>query len=110
MGAKKQTYEGGATRSELQERYDLIPSAAMRAMARRLALGAERHGARNWEQGGEEFVQATKNHLIKHLFLYLEGDKSDAHLDAIICNAAFLCHFRDKEEAGCSGNSSLPHP
>lgn len=95
----KATYEGGATRSALQERYDLIPSAAMRAMARRLALGAERHGERNWEKGGSDFVQATKNHLIKHLFLFLEGDTSDAHLDAIICNAAFLCHFKDKDAA-----------
>lgn len=110
MGAKKRTYEGGATRTELQERYDLVPHASIRAIARRLAVGVPIHGANNWKAGGKEFVEATRNHLAKHVALFLDGDTSDNHLDAIICNAAFLCHFRDKEGAGCSESSSLPHP
>ena len=94
----KESFEGGATRSVVRERYDLIPAAALSALARRLALGAEKHGANNWKGGGPEFVTATKNHLARHLALYLDGDTSDEHLDAIICNAAFLCHFRELEK------------
>lgn len=93
----KQSYEGGATRSPLKERYDLIPQSAMAALARRLALGAERHGENNWKGGGDAFRKATVCHLIKHLFDYLEhGNANDANTDAIICNAAFLCEFEER--------------
>ena len=91
---EKSTYENGTSRSALAERYDLIPKAAMDALARRLALGAAQHGENNWRGGGEEFRKATLNHLMRHLLDYIEnGNASDANTDAIICNAAFLAHF-----------------
>ena len=78
----------------MAERYDLIPAEAVTALARRLALGAKRHGANNWRRGGEGFRKATIGHLMKHLLDYQEnGNLSDANTDALICNAAFLCHF-----------------
>jgi hypothetical protein len=87
-------FEGGATRSRKPERRELIPSAAIDALARRLALGAERHGEGNWKLGGPDFRKATINHLIAHCFDYLEnGDEFEANTDAIICNAAFLCWY-----------------
>ena len=90
-------FEGGATRSVQTMRFDLIPSTALRALARRLALGAKKHGERNWEQGGEEFRKATISHLIAHLQEYMEhGDAIEANTDAIICNAAFLCFFESR--------------
>jgi hypothetical protein len=93
----KTTFEGGSTRSEMQERYDLIPKEAMDAIARRLALGAAKHGENNWRSGGPEFRKATINHLIRHLLNYKEsGNADDANTDAIICNAAFLCYFEAK--------------
>lgn len=89
----KQAFEGGSTRSEMKERYDLIPKVAIDGIARRLALGAEKHGERNWETGGQDFVRATKNHLFAHVLKYLaDGEQED--LDAIGCNYAFLAHFR----------------
>jgi hypothetical protein len=94
----KQTYEGGATRSVVEERYDLIPKEAIDALARRLAVGAVRHGENNWRRGGAEFRKATINHLMKHLLNYIEhGNEDDANTDAIICNAAFLCYFEAAE-------------
>jgi hypothetical protein len=78
----------------LNERYELIPKEALDALARRLALGAERHGENNWKKGGAEFKKATIRHLLKHIYDYLEqGNANDANTDAIICNAAFLCYF-----------------
>lgn len=90
----KATFEGGSTRSEMKLRFDLIPKEAIEALARRLTLGAERHGENNWKQGGAEFRKATLNHLMKHLLDYMEnGNRDDDNSDAIICNAAFLCYF-----------------
>lgn len=89
------SYEGGATRSPVSERYDLIPFAGMQACARRFAYGAVRHGDRNWESGGEEFAEATVNHLLKHAGKFSQYRKQD-DLDAIICNAMMLAHFKTK--------------
>jgi hypothetical protein len=85
-------FEGNATRSASDKRYDLISPHGMDAMARRLKLGADRHGERNWESGGERFRQASVSHLLGHICRYmLHPNQEDA--DAIICNAMFLCHF-----------------
>jgi hypothetical protein len=94
MMADQEVFEGGSTRSKLDERYDLIPKEAVDAMARRLALGAARHGENNWRKGGVAFRKASVNHLLRHLLDYIEnGNRNDANTDAIICNAAFLCYF-----------------
>ena len=57
-------------------------------------VGAAIHGDNNWRGGGSEFRKATINHLMKHLLDYIEhGNANDDNTAAIICNAAFLCHF-----------------
>lgn len=91
----KQAFEGGATRSELSLRYDLVPKPAIDGIARRLSLGAQKHGEHNWEAGGPEFVKATKNHLVAHVLSYI-ADGQPEDLDAIGANYAFLAHFRSK--------------
>jgi hypothetical protein len=99
---EKQTFEGTATRSKQSGRYDLISPAGIDAMARRLKLGAERHGERNWETGGEAFRQATVSHLMAHLVSYMENPNTD-DTDALICNAMFLCHFEKHRKDGKLG-------
>ena len=91
----KETFEGGATRSELAIRYDLVPRAAIEGIARRLTLGVEKHGETNWKGGGPAFVKATKNHLMKHVLLYLESGEPE-ELDAIGANYALLADFRER--------------
>lgn len=98
MSERKQTFEGGATRTEQPGRYDLIPNAALDAMARRLALGAAKHGEQNWRKGGPEFHKASISHAMKHLADYAEFLSQD-DLDGAICNLAFLCHFDSVETA-----------
>jgi hypothetical protein len=99
-----EVFEGGATRSAKAERRELIPKTAIDALARRLALGAARHGVNNWRQGGDEFRLATINHLLDHIFEYLEHGGSE-NTDAIICNAAFLCEYEAREaHLGVAGN------
>jgi hypothetical protein len=107
---EKAIFEDGSSRSVLKERYDLIPKVATDAIARRLALGAKTHGENNWRRGGVEFRKASINHLMRHLLDYIEhGNANDNNTDAIICNAAFLCHFEaNAPYAGCDPFNATP--
>jgi len=92
-------FGGGATRSSDadSERYDLIPPIATKREAIRMAQGARTHGERNWEQADpiRPFQDTCLNHLERHLVAYKLGDRTDDHLAAIRCNAAFLIHFEE---------------
>lgn len=92
ISAPQQVFEGGATRTPDPIRRELIPQSAITALGRRLALGATKHGRDNWRSGGPDFQQATINHLLSHLYDYMENGGSE-NVDAIITNAAFLCEF-----------------
>ncbi len=96
LSEKKSTFEGGSTRSKKLERYDLIPGEADEANARRFGLGKEKHGARNWQNGGVEFIAETISHLDGHVAsLKIHGpDHDDDDVGAILCNASMLAWFR----------------
>ncbi len=64
-GEEQQRFESGATRSKMDVRYDLIPSAALRRLARRYAVGADIHGDHNWKNGIP--ASAMVNHLLAHV-------------------------------------------
>ena len=86
-------FENGASRSHHAPHYELVPKSAVDRLVKRLELGAGIHGPHNWKGGGQQFIEQTRRHLTEHLLSYLEGDTSDDHLGAILCNAAFLAHF-----------------
>ena len=95
----------GATQSHVAERYDLLCPAAIRRLARRYALGAEKHSEFNYCLAGDDqkFQRARINHTIKHLMLYLErgnfdeDGKPDDNLGAAMWGMATTIHF----EEGC---------
>ena len=91
-------FENGASRSHHAPHYELLPKAAIDRLTARLELGAEIHGGNNWRNGGPNFVQQTKRHLVEHILCYINNDTSDDHLGAILCNAAFLAHFEAAEK------------
>jgi len=86
-------FENGASRSHHAPQYELIPKAAVDRLVKRLELGAAIHGPNNWRSGGPKFIEQTKRHMVEHLLSYIEGDTSDDHLGAVLCNAAFLAYF-----------------
>ena len=88
-------YPSGATRSADAEdvRYDLIPPSAMRRVAQRYALGAKTHGDRNWEKG--QPAGSVVNHLLRHLHLWMGGDRSDDHLAAADWGLKCLMHHEE---------------
>jgi hypothetical protein len=86
-------FENGASRSHHAPHYELLPKAAIDRLVKRLEFGESIHGANNWKKGGPDFVLQTKRHLAEHFLNYMQGDTSDDHLGAILCNAAFLAYF-----------------
>ena len=93
-------YGNGATRSAdaLNVRYDLIPPLALRRLAQRYALGAKTHGDHNWKLGMSRDV--IYNHLVRHLMLYWEGDRSDDHLAAVAWGCCALMWYDDFTQEG----------
>ena len=86
-------FQSGAKRSKDADhaRYDLIPMAAMEAMAKTLCVGARRYGEFNWQKG----IPASDlmNHCLQHIYKWLDGDRSEDHIGHAMCNLAFLAHF-----------------
>lgn len=74
-------------------KYSLIPTCATRRWAKRLALGAKLHGRDNWKKGFP--YSACVDHLMEHLAKWLEGDSSEDHLAAILCNVGFLAWYEE---------------
>ena len=73
-------FSTGAVRSADAEatRYDLISPIGLEAVARTCAEGAARYGDWNWEKGMP--VHDLLNHALRHINLYLAGDRSEPHL------------------------------
>lgn len=94
---KRQEFTSGAVRDTVEgkPRYSLIPVAALRRWADLMARGAEKYGERNWELG-----MPTSRYLdsgMRHLFSYLEGDRTEDHLSAVLFNVGAMIHFEGTE-------------
>jgi len=92
-------FTSGAQSSELKPRYDLIPACAIRRYAERAALGAKLHGDDNWKKGaGDPAYQRDRlNHLVEHLLRYIDGDRSEDHLGAVLWGAGALTWFEEHQ-------------
>jgi len=73
------------------ERWDLIPVLGLVRLARTCAEGAKRYGVGNWLRGIP--VSDLVNHAIRHLYLYLAGDKTEDHLAHAAWNILAACHM-----------------
>lgn len=79
-------FKSGAKRSEKALRYDLIPPRALRRLAERYTMGAEKYGDENWKKGllDPEYVKQFEAHLIEHWVRWkLDGCKKDDNLAAM---------------------------
>lgn len=66
--------------------YRLVPKEGLRRLALRYTVGGQKYGEGNWKRGlrNQGFIEERKNHLVEHLFEYLErGNKNDDNLAAI---------------------------
>ena len=89
------TFPSGAVRSSDAEhvRFDLITPIGLRRLAETCAEGAHKYGDFNWQQG----IPASQmlNHAIRHIYLWLEGDRSEDHLAHSAWNILGVCHFEE---------------
>jgi hypothetical protein len=94
-------FKSGASSSEVKPRYDLIPPEALKALGQRFALGAATHGDRNYEKGANDpvFVLDRFNHMVEHAIKAANGDQSEDHLGAVMCNAAMLIRLQARAQA-----------
>lgn len=72
---KLQEFQSGATRTPSRLRYDLVPPAALRALAERYGIGAVIHGEVNWQKGIP--FSANLYHMQAHLERFKEGQSAE---------------------------------
>ena len=87
-------YESGAKRSDIGDcRYDLIPG--LHAVALAMGQGAKKFGENNWK-GLDSAV--CINHALRHIFLWLSGDRSEHHMSHAACNLLMLVELEEKND------------
>ncbi len=69
-------------------RYDLIWLPGLKRVAELMARGAAKYSDRNWEKAStQEELDRFKASLLRHVYQYLEGDRTEDHMAAIVFNA-----------------------
>ena len=93
-------FESGAHRdpNENKGRYDLLSPLFIRRLAVHTQKGGAARGDRNWEAGMP--MDAVLDSAIRHLYAYLEGDRSEDHLAAAAWNVMNLIHTEEQIERG----------
>lgn len=79
-------------------RFDLLPPVAIRRLAQLYERGAEKYGDRNWEKG--QPLSWYLDSAARHLFDYLQGDRSEDHMIAVMWNAAGFVETESRIKSG----------
>lgn len=89
------TFETGAVRSgdANSVRYDLITPIGLRRVAEAYKEGSVKYGDYNWEKGMP--VSDLLNHAIRHIYLFLGGDRSEDHLGHAAWGLLAACHSQE---------------
>lgn len=67
--------------------FTAIHPVAMIALAKVLGTGSIKYGNRNYELGCT--VDDNLNHVLRHVYLYLSGDRTETHLANAFCGIMF---------------------
>ena len=89
------TFSTGAVRGSDADdvRFDLITPIGLRRLAETCAEGARKYTDHNWERGIPASV--LLNHAIRHIYLWLQGDRSEDHLAHASWSTIAVCHFEE---------------
>lgn len=68
--------------------WTLLPWVALGRVAEHLRKGAVKYGRHNWSKG--QSMGRAERSLGRHYVQYLQGDRSEDHLSAIVFNACLL--------------------
>lgn len=88
-------FPSGAVRSGEASgvRYDLISPIGLRRLAETYKEGSVKYGDHNWQKGLP--VSDILNHTIRHVYLYLGGDRSEDHLAHAAWGLFAAMHFEE---------------
>ena len=90
-------YDSGATRSEMNTAFSLLPWDALQAAAKVMKDGAKTHGKHNWKNGFP--IDEGMDHVLEHLSNYMQGaDDGVDHLAHAICGLLMVKSFDLKGE------------
>jgi hypothetical protein len=91
--SKREIFPSGAVRdcAAGKSRPDLISPFAWERIGDCLQKGAEKYGEHNWTLGIP--ISRCMASLHRHLMKYMQGDKSEDHLAALVVNGIFVLHF-----------------
>lgn len=95
----------GTSSSRKEPGYDglsQIPYVALRRIGAIFKEGELKHGRDNWKNGASdpEFREERWNHMIRHAYLWIEGDRSADHLAKIGWAAVALMWLEEIERSG----------
>lgn len=99
-----QTSEGGR-QSQLDYRFDLIDEHAIMQLAHVLWYGEQRYGKDNWRLIPKD---QNINRAIYHLYAYLQGDSSEAHLAHAFTRIMFALGHDNPAHAERAAKVKLP--
>ena len=106
----KEQFATGAMRDKADEkpRPELVSPFAIERLAYWLRDGAHKYGDRNWEAGMP--TERTMASLLRHIMKYMQGDRAEDNLAAIMCNAMFLLDVDEKVKRGILPESLMTLP
>lgn len=90
-GARRDTQDG-------KPRFDLIPVCSLRRLADLYASGAVKYGEGNYERG-MPFKRVYAS-LLRHVYAWAEGDRTEDHAAAIAWNAFALMLYEERINQG----------
>ena len=92
---KREQFDTGAVRdtADSKSRPDLSSPFAAERLGNWLRDGARKYAAWNWAKGMP--ISRCIASLERHLMQYRQGDASEDHMAAIMCNAMFVLHYEE---------------
>lgn len=90
-GSKRDSQDG-------KGRYDLLPTRALRRLARHFEAGAKKYDDRNWEKG--QPLARMINSGLRHGFAHLEGQRDEDHLIAAVWNLLCAADIEERIKEG----------
>lgn len=97
---KREDFGTGSVRDTEDGKVDwtLLPTIAMARFVRHLMRGAKKYGRHNWTKG-QSMARAERS-LCRHLVAYMEGERTEDHLAAIVFNASVLMDHEERIKTG----------
>jgi len=96
----RQEFASGAVRDaeEGKGRYDLLPTRAIRRLARLYEAGAKKYGDDNWLKGIP--LRRMLDSAMRHLFKAAEGKTDEDHFIAAVWNILGIVEYQERIKEG----------